>query len=105
MTAPAWQRWAPPLDPPTPGGLPYAEAEAIARLWWADDPHRCAAIQWEHYAALLPITPTVSQIATGAQSVSYSPAMPGGAYGLALQRAAWHRSFLSNLHSVPLALG
>jgi hypothetical protein len=72
---------------------------------WADDPHRAAAVAWEAYAALLPPAPTVSQVATGAQSVSYSPAMPGGAYGLAIQRASWHRSFLGDLVSVALDVG
>jgi hypothetical protein len=47
------------------------------------------------------MTPTVSQVATGAQSVSYSPALPGGSYGLALARANWHRSFTTAV-SVPL---
>jgi hypothetical protein len=72
---------------------------------WADDPHRAAAVAWEAYAATLPPTPTVSQVATGAQSVSYSPAMPGGAYGLAVQRASWHRSFLATIVSAELTLG
>ena len=90
-----WQSWAPPLDPPTAGGLPVDQAQAIADATWADDPHLCAALQWEAYAATLDPTPAVSQVATGAQSVSYSPASPTGAYGLALQRAAWHRSFVA----------
>ena len=47
------------------------------------------------------MTPTVSQVATGAQSVSYSPALPGGDYGLAMARANWHRSFTTAV-SVPL---
>jgi hypothetical protein len=49
------------------------------------------------------MTPTVSQVATGAQSVSYSPALPGGSYGLAMARATWHRSFTTAV-SVPLEL-
>lgn len=73
------------------------QAEAIAAAWWAEDPHLCAALQWESYAATLPMTPTVSQVATGAQSVSYSPAQPAGEYGLALARATWHRSFTNAL--------
>ena len=98
---PPWESWAPPLDPPTPGGLPVAQAQAIAEGCWAEDPHLAAALMWESYAATLPATPTVSQVATGAQSVSYSPAQPSGDYGLALARAAWHRSFTSAV-SVPL---
>ena len=98
---PAWESWAPPLDPPASGGLPQDQAQAIADAWWDEDPHLCAALQWEAYAATLPMTPTVSQVATGAQSVSYSPALPGGSYGLAMARATWHRSFTTAV-SVPL---
>ena len=100
---PAWESWAPPLDPPVSGGLPQDQAQVIADAWWAEDPHLCAALQWEAYAATLPMTPTVSQVATGAQSVSYSPALPGGSYGLAMARATWHRSFTTAV-SVPLEL-
>jgi hypothetical protein len=100
---PPWVAWAPPLDPPTSGGLPYDQAEMIADATWALSPHLCAALQWESYAAMLPPAPAVSQVSTGVQSVSY--AQPnGGAYGLALSRAAWHRSFLSSLESVPLVV-
>jgi hypothetical protein len=107
MTArpPGWRVWSPPLDPPTAGGLPYADAELIADLHWADDPHLCAALMWESYAATLPPGSAVSQVQTGAQSVTYSPAMPGGEYGQAISRATWHRSFLGNLVSVPLDVG
>jgi hypothetical protein len=31
--------------------------------------------------------------------------MPGGPYGLAVQRAAWHRSFLPTLVSAELDVG
>ena len=102
MTGIAWQEWAPPLDPPATGGLPLEAAQALADAHWDEDPHLCSALQWEAYAALLPPTPTVAQVATGQQSVSYSPPMPGGEYGTALARAAWHRSFLGTLHSAPL---
>lgn len=90
-----WELWAPPLEPPTAGGLPVAVAQDIADATWATDAHLCAALQWEAYAAMLPPTAPVSQVATGAQSVSYSPAGPTGAYGLALQQAAFHRSFVT----------
>jgi hypothetical protein len=96
-----WRLWAPPLDPPTSGGLPEHAARAIA-TWWDDDPHLCAALQWEAYAAMLPPTPTVAQVATGSQSVSYSPPVPGGDYGLAVSRAAWHRSMAGSLHTALL---
>jgi hypothetical protein len=104
MTSPMpWQSWAPPLDPPTTGGLPVDAATAIADEWWSADPHMCAALQWESYAAMLPPAAAVSQVSTGAQNVSYSPAAPPGAYGAALARAAWHRSFVTGeLVSVPL---
>jgi len=101
--APPWVAWAPPLDPPTSGGLPYGQASAIADQCWMSSPHLCAALQWEAYAATLPPTPAVSAVSTGAQSVAYSPAAPTGSYGLAIQRAEWHRSFLTGgLVSVPL---
>lgn len=98
-----WQAWAPPLDPPTQPGLPLDYAQSIADAYWATDPHLCAALQWEAYAGMLPPTPSVSQVSTGMQSVAYSPAGPGGDYGLALARAEWHRSFTS-LQTVPLTL-
>ena len=100
-SCPPWEAWAPPLNPPAAGGLPQDQAQAIADAWWAEDPHLAAALMWESYAATLPQTPAVSQVATGAQSVSYSPAQPAGDYGLALARAAWHRSFTTAV-SVPL---
>jgi hypothetical protein len=56
---------------------------------------------WEAYAATLPPSAAVSQVATGAQSVTYNPALPAGDYGLAIARANWHRSF-TTLASVPL---
>lgn len=99
-----WQAWAPPLDPPTSGGLPVADAEQIAALYWSSEPHLCAALQWEHYAATLPPGSAVSQVQTGMQSVTYNPPMPGGDYGLAISRARWHRSFLGTLVAVPLDL-
>jgi hypothetical protein len=107
VTTPAitWQSWAPPLDPPTTGGLPAATAQAIADATWTDDPHLCAALQWESYAAMLPPSAAVSQVATGAQSVTYSPAAPTGDYGLAVQRAAWHRSFVDGaIVGIPMEL-
>jgi hypothetical protein len=97
-----WQAWAPPLSPPATGGLPADQAQDIADAVWADEPHLAAALMWEAYAATLDPTHTVAQVATGSQSVSYSPAMPGGQYGLAISRAQWHRSFLDALVSVPL---
>jgi hypothetical protein len=101
--APPWQLWAPPLDPPTAGGLPADLAQDIADATWDDDPHLCAALQWEAYAAMLPPTPAVASVATGAQSVSYSPAAHTGDYGLAISRAQWHRSFVvGQLVSVPM---
>jgi hypothetical protein len=102
---PPWQAWAPPLDPPTSGGLPLDQAQAIAEAVWDDDPHLCAALMWESYAAMLPPTPVVSAVSTGAQSVSYSPAAPVGDAGLAIARADWHRSFVTGqLVSVPLVV-
>ena len=101
--AASWESWAPPLSPPADGGLPRAEAERIADDWWDTEPHLCAALQWEAYAATLPPTLPVAQVATGMQSVSYGRAVPGGELGAAMTRAAWHRSLLSALVSVPLS--
>jgi hypothetical protein len=97
-----WRLWAPPLDPPTAGGLPEDEAALIAAAWWDADPHLAAALMWESYAATLPPGPAVAQVATGMQSVTYAPAIPVGDLGTAMARAAWHRSFTSGLGSVPL---
>jgi hypothetical protein len=100
---PAWVAWAPPLNPPDAGGLPYDQAAAIGDAYWDTSPHLAAALMWEAYAAMLPPTPAVASVSTGAQSVAYSPAAPTGDYGLAISRAAWHRSFLGGeLVSVPL---
>jgi hypothetical protein len=96
-----WHLWAPPLDPPVTGGLPADWAQQVADDTWAADPHLCAALQWEAYAAMLPPTPAVSSVNTGAQSVAYSPATPTGDYGLAIQRAEWHRSW-TKVGSVPM---
>ncbi len=100
--ASSWEAWAPPLAPPADGGLPYDEAQAIADAWWDEEPHLAAALMWESYAATLPPSLPVAQVATGMQSVSYGRAVPGGELGAAVTRAAWHRSFLSTLQSVPL---
>jgi hypothetical protein len=62
---PPWEAWAPKLDPPTSGGLPYDEAAAIAAVWWDEDPHEAAALMWEAYAARLDPTPAVSMVNTG----------------------------------------
>ena len=103
---PRWTAWAPPIDPPTPGGLSAATAQQIADdTGYPEDPHLTAALQWDAYAATLPPTPVVSQVATGAQSVSYSPATAVGEFGLAVTRAEWHRQFLDTAASVPLTRG
>lgn len=103
MTATGWESWAPPLDPPMTGGLPLGQAQSIADAYWQDDPHLCAALQWEAYAAMLPPTPSVASVSTGMQSVVYQPAQPTGDYGLAISRAQWHRTFTS-LQTAPLQL-
>jgi len=95
VTGQPWEAWAPKLDPPTAGGLPYDVAATIAAAFWEDSPHEAAAQMWEAYAAMLDPTLAVSMVNTGAQSVSYGTARPGGEYGLAVARAEWHRSFVS----------
>jgi hypothetical protein len=97
-----WQSWAPPLNPPTAGGLDADTAQAIADATWNDDPHLCAALQWESYAATLPPSPSYGSVSTGAQAVSYQPPSPGGEYGAAMARAAWHRSLMGGLGTIPL---
>ncbi len=87
------------------GGLPVASAQAIADATWETDPHLCAALQWEAYAAMLPPAPSVAAVSTGAQSVSYSPPLPGGDFGLALSRAAWHRSLMQSVGSAEMTVG
>ena len=99
--SPSWESWAPPLFPPADGGLPVDDAQAIADAWWDVDPHLAAALMWESYAATLPPELAVAQVSTGAQSVSYGRATPGGDLGAALTRAQWHRSFTTAV-SVPL---
>jgi hypothetical protein len=89
-----WELWAPPIDPPADGGLPREVAERIAGAHCSCDPHLIAALQWEAYAGMLPPSPAVSSVSTGVQSVSYASGADGGVAGLALARAAWHRSFL-----------
>ena len=104
MTVLDWHLWAPPLDPPVDGGLPAETAQAIADATWETDPHLCAALQWEAYAASLPPSPPVQSVSTGAQTVAYQPPTPGGEYGAAMSRAAWHRSLMGSTVSVPLTL-
>jgi hypothetical protein len=97
-----WRLWAPPLDPPTEGGLPEAAAQQIAGALWDDDPWLCLALMWEAYALTLAPEPAVASVSTGAQSVSY--AAPGGPFGLAMARAQWFRDQRGSLGSVPLRL-
>ena len=92
---PAWESWAPPLFPPTEGGLDRGEAQSIADAWWDEDRHVCAMLMWEFYAATLPPELPVAMVTTGSQAVSYGQPTPGGEVGAALARAQWHRSFVS----------
>jgi len=106
MTEPpvtGWEVWAPPLDPPTSGGLSVTFAQQIADLsLWPINPHLTAALQWESYAATLEPTSAVSTLSTGAQSVGFDPAAVPGPYGAAVRQAQWHRSFLGDTYSVQL---
>ena len=100
--APPWEAWAPPLDPPTAGGLPYGQAEAIASAA-GRRPHLAAELMWTAYAAQLAPEPAVASVTTGAQSVVYSGAAGGGDFGKAAARAAWHRD-QRGAQSVPVEL-
>lgn len=100
-TAPAWQAWAPPLDPPVDTGLPVATAQQIADANADASPYLIAALMWESYAAQLPVTPVATSVSTGSQSVSYSGG--GDAFSLAIARANWLRSMLGDLGSMPLS--
>lgn len=91
-----WAVWFPP-------DLDEQVAAEIGAAYWADDPHLAAALAWEAYAGTLEPTASVASVNTGAQSVTYSPAAASGPFGLAIARAQWHRSFLGDLGSVPLA--
>lgn len=102
IPVPLWQQWAPPLDPPTEGGLPERTAQAIYDAIWPADPYLAAAMMWESYAATLPTEASVVQVATGAQSVTYAAGTGGGAFGLAIARAKWFRSMAGSLTSVEL---
>jgi hypothetical protein len=101
---PTWETWAPPLDPPTAGGLSADLAAQIADAYWATSPHLAAALMWEAYAAQLEPTQPVTSVSTGAQSVGFDPAAATGPYGAALQQAEWHRSFLVDTYTVPMSL-
>jgi hypothetical protein len=102
----SWESWAPPLWPPTEGGLDRDEAALIAAAWWDEDPHLCAALQWEALAATLPAEGAipVAMVTTGSQSIAYGRPVPGGSMGAALARAEWHRSFTA-VASAPLRAG
>jgi hypothetical protein len=103
VTPPHWQDWAPPLNPPVADGVPIDVAQGLADLYWEDEPHLCAALQWEYYAAMQDPSPAVSSVSTGVQSIAYSPPAPSGTYGTAIARAQWHRSFITgHLETVPL---
>lgn len=103
VTPANWQDWAPPLNPPVESGVPIDVAQEIADTYWESEPHLCAALQWEYYAAMQTPTPAVSSMSTGVQSIAYSPPAPGGAYGTAMARAQWHRGFITGqMESVPL---
>jgi hypothetical protein len=100
----AWESWAPPLSPPSEGGLDYDVAASIAAAWWECEPHLAAALMWESYAATLPPELPVSMVTTGSQSVAYGRAVPTGELGAAMAQAEWHRSFVA-VASVPLRVG
>lgn|SRR5215471_783957 len=95
-----WQLWAPPLDPPNDDGLPEEIAQEIAYAWWDTDPWLAAAMMWEAFALMQPLTPAVASVSTGAQTVSYS--QPGGRWAWAMARADWFRQQRGGLASVPL---
>jgi hypothetical protein len=97
-----WQLWAPPLNPPDEGGLPYWRAAQIADAYFACDPHLAAALMWELYAGMQPTEPAVRSVQTGVQAVTYDA--PGGKFALAMARAAWHRAQAGSMASVPLRL-
>ena len=91
-----------PSGPTHRGGLPADVAQQIADAFWATDPHLAAALMWEAYAAMLPPAPAVASVSTGAQSVSYSPPVAGGDFGLAMGRAEYHRSLMCSMDTAPL---
>jgi hypothetical protein len=95
-----WELWAPPLNPPVDGGLPAQFAQQIAEQHAACNPHLIAALLWEAYAGTLQPQASVQRVATGVQEVWYSA--PGDPVSAAMARAAWHRSFLTDMVSVPL---
>jgi hypothetical protein len=108
--AQSWEDWAPPLNPPDDPGVDATWAAAIADLWWDTDPHYCAGLLWQNYAALLgsPPGPPVQIVATGVQTVRYQQGnqMPSGPAGEAMAMAQWHFSLsytgYGGIKTVPL---
>jgi hypothetical protein len=103
-TTEVWEVWAPPLDPPTEGGVPRQLAYDLADKFWPERPWLFGLLLWQFYAAMLDPSPSVSHVSTGSQSASYSPAQPGGDFGRALARIAFFERMLGDLHSIPLAV-
>jgi len=102
-STPPWQLWAPPLDPPTTGGLPADTAQQIADANPNANPYLVAALMWESYAAQLPVAPATTSVNTGAQSVTYAGG--GDPFSLAIARANWLRSMLGTFESIWLIPG
>lgn len=91
--APDWEAFAPPLDPPTEGGLPRAVAERFAETWWETDPWYAVGLMWDHYAGMCEDpagAAMVSSVSTGAQTVSYRPVGPVGECARRAARASWY---------------
>src|SRR5215468_3156438 len=101
----SWEAFAPPLDPPSDGGLPVVYALEIVGQYWLSDPYLALAMLWEAYAASLPPEPAVVSVSTGAQSIGYGSAGGASAFALAMARAEHFRSMRGGLASVPLRVG
>lgn len=94
---PLWELWAPPLDPPTEGGLDRALAERIAEADF-DCPYTAPALMWDAYAAQQAPEPVVASVSTGVQQVTYAGG--SGPSTVARARAEWLRSLCGTVGSV-----
>jgi hypothetical protein len=103
-STPGWAALAPPLDPPTDGGVPLAVAQGIADQFWPDHPYLTWGLMWEYYALMQPPVAAVASINTGVQSVAYTGGQSPYDTYMARAQVFFDRA-MGNLVSVPLTVG
>ena len=99
---PPWLAWRPRWTRPRLAAA-LRRGRPHRRRVLVDDPHLAAELMWTSYAATLDPEPAVASVTTGAQSVVYSGAAGGGAFGRAVARAQWHHD-QRGAQSVPIEL-